>query len=67
MRLVFDVETDGLLQDLTCIHCLVTQDLDTGEVYRYDDSGTQESITTGINILSTADELWGHNIVQYDF
>ena len=35
-RLVFDVETDGLLRDLTTIHCLVTHDLDTGHTERYD-------------------------------
>lgn len=67
MRLVFDVETDGLLRDLSVIHCLVTQNLDTGEVLKYDDSGSNETLTTGINILLEADELWGHNIVSYDF
>lgn len=67
MRLVFDIETDGLLRDLSCVHCLVTHDLDTGETLKYDDSGLRESVTTGINILAEADELWGHNIVGYDF
>lgn len=67
MRLVFDVETDGLLRGLSSVHCLVTQDLDTGEVLKYDDSGQHESITTGLNILFEADELWGHNIIGYDF
>lgn len=67
MRLVFDVETDGLLRQLSVVHCLVTQDLDTGEVRRYDDTGLQESVTTGLNILAEADELWGHNIIGYDF
>ena len=67
MRLAFDVETDGLLRGLSVVHCVVTQDLDTGEVNRYDDSGNHESVTTGINILVEADELWGHNIIGYDF
>lgn len=67
MRLAFDVETDGLLRGLSVVHCLVTQDLDTGEVRRYDDSGSCESVTTGLNILAEADELWGHNIIGYDF
>ena len=66
-RLAFDVETDGLLRGLSTIHCLVTQDLDTGEVNRYDDSGRFESVQTGINYLECAEELWGHNIVGYDF
>lgn len=67
MRLVFDVETDGLLRGLSVVHCLVTHDLDTNEVRRYDDSGTRETVTTGLNYLAEADELWGHNIVGYDF
>lgn len=66
IRLAFDVETDGLLRELSVVHCLVTQDLDTGEVQRYDDSGNRESVTAGLNYLACADELWGHNIVGYD-
>ena len=66
MRLAFDVETDGLLRGLSVVHCVVTQDLDTGEVTRYDDSGAYQSVTTGINMLAEADELWGHNSIGYD-
>ena len=67
MRLVFDVETDGLLRGLSTVHCLVTHDLDNGQVCRYDDSGRYESVQVGINYLLEADELWGHNIIGYDF
>ena len=67
MRLAFDIETDGLLRDLTCVHCIVARDLDTGAEYRYDDSGNHESVTTGITMLMEATELWGHNIVGYDY
>ena len=56
MRLVADIETN----------CLVTQDLDTGQVCTYDNSGQHESITTGINILMEADEIWGHNWIGFD-
>ena len=66
MRLAFDLETDGLLKDFTCIHCLVTKDLDTGEVTRYDDTGKHQSIVTGVQTLLVADELWGHNIINFD-
>lgn len=62
MRLVFDIETDGLLRGLTKIHCIVARDLDTEEEYRWDNG----DIPTGLNILSQAEELWGHNIVSYD-
>ena len=66
MRLAFDLETDGLSRDLSVIHCLVTQDIDTGEVTRYDDTGNHETIATGIQTLMVADEIWGHNIIGYD-
>ena len=66
MRLAFDVETNGLLRELDCIHCLVTQDLDTGEVFKYDDSGQHESVIPGITSLMDADEIWGHNAIGFD-
>ena len=66
MRVVFDVETDGLLRGLSVIHCIVAQDLDTGEVHRFDNLGELPSIRDGLQLLRNADELWGHNIVGYD-
>ena len=67
LRLAFDLETDGLLSDLSCVHCLVTKDLDTGQVIKYDDTGENESLVTGLTILQVASEIWGHNIIMYDF
>ena len=64
MRLAFDIETDGLLRELTKIHCLVAQDLDTGEVFKYDT--IQGNIYDGIELLAVADELWGHNVIAFD-
>ncbi len=67
MRLLFDIETNGLpRQGLTHVHCLVVKDLDTGEVYRFNDIGTAASLTEGINLLAEADVLVGHNIVGFD-
>ena len=68
MRLAFDCETNGLMRgDLSEVHCLVTQDLDTGQVCRYDNhKNNRYSITEGLSSLMVADELWGHNIVAFD-
>jgi DNA polymerase-1 len=67
MRLLFDIETNGLpRQGMDRLHCIVTKNLDTGEVLRYNDVGTHESVTTGVNILAEADILIGHNIVGFD-
>ena len=33
MDLVFDIETDDL--KATLVHCIVAQDMDTGEIYKF--------------------------------
>jgi DNA polymerase-1 len=67
MDLLFDIETNGLpRQGLTHIHCIVAKDLGTGQVFRFNDTGSAESITTGVNLLAEADLLVGHNIVGFD-
>lgn len=67
MRLLFDIETNGLpRQGLSHIHCIVAKDLDTNQVFRYNDTGASESVTTGVTLLEEADELIGHNIVGFD-
>ena len=63
MRLAFDIETDGLLQDLTQIHCIAAQDLNTNEKHFW--SGAY--ITEALDFLLTADQLFGHNIIGFDY
>ena len=64
MKLAFDVETDGLLRELSKIHCIVAQDIDTGEVHKFDT--IMDNIWDGLELLSVADELYGHNVVMFD-
>ena len=76
MRLVFDLEADGLLDEVTKIHCIVAQDVDTGEIFEFynylkDDTPPASDrchggLVTGMAFLATADELIGHNIQGYD-
>ena len=67
MRLLFDIETNGLpRQGLDCIHCIVAKDIDSGEVFRFNDTGSANSVTNGITLLQEADVLIGHNIVGFD-
>lgn len=61
-RLIFDIETDGLLQDVTKIHCICTIDADTGHAVSY----TQDTLAVGLYELIHADVLIGHNIQGYD-
>ena len=67
MRLLFDIETNGLpRQGLDHIHCIVIKDLDTEQTFRFNDTGIGDSVTNGITLLQEADVLIGHNIVGFD-
>jgi len=65
MRLVFDIETNGLLdkEDLK-IHCIGLHDLDSGLSKVYDNQ--THPINTAIKMLNRADVLIGHNIIGFD-
>jgi len=65
MKLVFDIETDGL--DATKIWCLVAIDPITNTIYKYSDyDDSRMSIAEGIRLLQSAEALIGHNIIGYD-
>ena len=67
MTLVFDLETDGLLHDVTRIHCLAIYDSTTDTVETYnDEKNNKYSISEGINKLLVADTLVGHNLLGFD-
>ena len=65
--LVFDIETNGLLYDVSKIHCISTFDTKKEKTYVYNnqDDGTP-SVRDGINQIMEADTLAGHNIIGYD-
>lgn len=62
MRIIFDIETDGLLADVSKIHCLVAYAPETDTTYYY----KPDQIEFAIELLNQADELIGHNIMGYD-
>lgn len=69
MRLVADLETNGLLEAVSVIHCLVTKDIDTGNVSCYHDgpfSPRDGSIEEGYELLQRADVVYFHNGIKYD-
>lgn len=60
--LIFDCETDGLLETVSTVHCLVVRDTLNNEVHRFKDN-----IQDGCNLLMTTDqEIGGHNVIKYD-
>lgn len=63
MALIFDIETDGFLENVTTIHCLVIKDTETGEVW----SGVEEgALRVGLSRLMQADLIAGHNVIKFD-
>ena len=66
MQLIFDIETDGLYNDVTQVHCIGIHDLTNGESYVFNDTGAEQPITKGVQMLEDADALVGHNVVSYD-
>lgn len=74
MILTFDIESDGLLADLTKIHSLVIKDFETGVIYSCTDNFYVPendklklwTIKDGIELLEKADLIIGHNIIKFD-
>ncbi len=64
--LIFDIETDGLYNDVTCIHCVGIYDQEADQTLAYNDQGDKEPITKAIQRLEDADRIIGHNIIGYD-
>jgi DNA polymerase I len=67
MRLILDVESNGLLHELNRIHCIVLRDIDTGAVYSCADQDGYTPISTALELLSDATQIVGHNIISFDF
>jgi DNA polymerase-1 len=66
-RLVFDCETDGLLEKATKVHSLVLRDLDSEEVVSCSDSSdSHPNIEYGLGLLEEAELIVGHNAIKFD-
>ncbi len=66
MTIIFDIETDGLIETATKIHCLCYQILETGETGSFT---TLDSMRNAITVWRFEDEnlrLVGHNIIRFD-
>ena len=60
--LIFDLESDGLYDAVSKIHCLVIYDIQSGRTFSYG----PDAIGNAIAHLDSADVLIGHNILFYD-
>lgn len=64
--IVFDCETDGLLDDLTQIHCIVLYDTDSDETLVFNNEGNKEPIVRAVTLLEEATTIVGHNAMGFD-
>ena len=64
--LIFDIETNGLLYNVSTIHCLVIHDTETNKTMVFNDEGSADPIVRGVQLLEDADLVVGHNIIGYD-
>ena len=61
--IIFDIEADNLYNDVTRVHCIALKRIGIDEDVQLFDHDHLES---ALDILSSADQLIGHNIIQYD-
>ena len=64
MNLVFDIEANGLLNEVTKFHCAGAIDTRTGKEYWFKNS--REDFVSFLNLLSKADVVIAHNAFGYD-
>ena len=75
--LIFDIESNGLLNDATRIHCISLYWCEDDRIESFNDEkyanapkelpmASNYSITTAISWLEGADAIVGHNIISFD-
>jgi len=60
---IFDLESDGLLNEATKVHCGVFKNITTSVVTKF----RPEAIKDMISFMDSIDVLIGHNVIGFDF
>jgi DNA polymerase I-like protein with 3'-5' exonuclease and polymerase domains len=66
MKFILDLESDGLIPQMTKIHCIVLKNIDTGEIISCADQPGYHSLETALDYISEADLLVFHNGIKFD-
>lgn len=61
-RYLLDCETNGLLDQLDRVHCLVLRDIDTGDIHSF----KPDEVEKGVRLLADADLMVAHNAIGFD-
>ena len=64
--LIFDIETDGLLDTVSKLHCLCIYDDLHGKMYRYSPEHVEAGLKQLMCALDEGTGICGHNIINYD-
>lgn len=59
---IFDIETDGLIEDCTKIHCIVIYDIEKDKMLSF----TGEDKSDALFLLKNFSRIIGHNIISFD-
>ena len=62
--LLFDIETNGLLEEVTQLHCIATFDTQTSEERIF--SSLAGDLQDGLDLIMKAPRIAGHNVIKYD-
>lgn len=62
--LLFDTETDHLVEKATKLHCLVAYNPETDELFRF--NSQTNNLEEGLKLLESADVIVGHNAIGFD-
>ena len=65
-QILFDLASTGLLRRGSTIHCIVMRDIAEAEQPIVFDHQPERAVIQGVKQLELADEIIGHNIINYD-
>lgn len=66
-HVVMDCETDGLFEEVSQVHCLVLRDMNSDVVLSCTNSAPgYPTIEEGLELLTKAERVYGHNLIDYD-
>ena len=65
-KYILDLESDGLIPQMTKVHCIVLKNIEDGTLISCADQPGYHSLETALDYISEADLLVGHNIIKFD-
>jgi DNA polymerase I-like protein with 3'-5' exonuclease and polymerase domains len=65
-KYILDLESDGLIPQMTKVHCIVLKNVKDGTLISCADQPGYHSLETALDYISEADLLIGHNIIKFD-